>query len=186
MAHLVCPWWIGYFLVSPIRKWLEIRDPEAFVKPYIKPGMTVLEPGPGMGFFTLPMANLVGPAGRVIASDIQPRMLDALRRRAAKAGTLSRIETRVADRDSLGVADLDGKIDFVLAWAMVHELPSADHFFAEISATLKPGATALFAEPAGHVDPAHFAKELDAARLAGLTEVQGIAVPRSSAALLRK
>jgi ubiquinone/menaquinone biosynthesis C-methylase UbiE len=186
MAQRVCPWWIGYLLVSPIRRWIEIRNPEEFLRPYVKPGMTVFEPGPGMGFFTLALAKFVGASGRVIAADIQPRMLEVLRRRATKAGLVSRIETRLVSPNSLGVDELESSIDFVLAWAMVHELPSADKFFAETAATMKRGAMLLFAEPSGHVDAVHFAKEVEAGRLAGLVEIQRVDVPRSSAALLRK
>lgn len=186
MAQIVCPWWIGYFLVSPIRRWLEIGDPQAFLSPWVKPGMTVFEPGPGMGFFTLPMAKLVGPSGCVIVADIQPKMLNVLRRRAAKADLLPRIETRLAQRDTMGVGDLAGKVDFVLAWATVHEFPSAGKFFAEAAATLKPGGALLFGEPSGHVDEAHFAAEVEAARQAGLKESQRLSVRRSSVALLSK
>lgn len=186
MPHRVCPWWIGYLLASPIRRWLEIRDPEAFLDPFVKPGMTVLEPGPGMGFFTIPMAKLVGPSGRVIAAEIQPQMLNVLRNRAEKAGVLSRVETRVVSPDKLGVADLESRVDFVLAWAMVHELPSADNFFAEVATALKPRGQLLFGEPSGHVDAAQFAREIEAARFAGLVEAQRITVPRSTAALLVK
>jgi len=186
MAHSPCPWWLGYFLTSPLRKWLEVKDPEAFLRPYIKPDMTVFEPGPGMGFFTLPAAKLVGPSGRVIAADIQPQMLNTLRERAAKAGLLSRIETRFVGPDTLGAEDLEGQVDFVLAWAMVHELPSPDNFFAEAAATLKPGCLLLFAEPHGHVDAAHFAVELEAARLAGLSEISRLSVRRSHVVLLSK
>jgi ubiquinone/menaquinone biosynthesis C-methylase UbiE len=50
--------------------------------------MTVLAPGPGMGFFTIPLARLVGPSGRVIAVDLQPKMIESLKRRASKAGVL--------------------------------------------------------------------------------------------------
>ena len=87
MAHRVCPWWIGYLLVSPIRKWLG-QDPVEILSPYVREGMTVLEPGPGMGFFTIPLARLVGSSGRVIAVDMQPRMIQGLMRRAAKAKLL--------------------------------------------------------------------------------------------------
>ena len=186
MAHRICPWWIGYFLASPVREWLEIRDPEAFLSSYVKAGMTVFEPGPGMGFFTLPVSRLVGPSGRVIVADVQPEMLNVLRRRAAKANLLDRIETRLVGRDTMGVEDLLAKVDFVLAWAIVHEFPSGDNFFAEAAATLKPGGHLLFGEPSGHVDEAHFARELEAARLAGLIELQRLNVRRSVVALLSK
>jgi SAM-dependent methyltransferase len=128
--HRVCPWWLGYLLASPLRR---ILIPLAKVLAgHVRPGMTVLEPGPGMGFFTLELARLVGASGRVIAVDIQPRMLDGLRRRAAKAGVLDRVDARLAAPDSLGLADLEGVVDFTLASAVVHELPAAATFFREV------------------------------------------------------
>jgi hypothetical protein len=47
--HGVCPWWGGYILANPIRKLAQ--DPARMLKPFVGVGMTVLEPGPGMGFF---------------------------------------------------------------------------------------------------------------------------------------
>ena len=85
MGHRVCPWWLGYFLASPLRRLLQ--DPVAITKPYVREGMTVLEPGPGMGFFTLEMARQVGASGRVVAVDVQPRMIAGLKRRLAKGRT---------------------------------------------------------------------------------------------------
>lgn len=72
--HIVCPWWIGYVLASPIRKLLQ--NPAGIIAPYIRDGMTVLEPGPGMGFFTLEIARRVGPSGYVIAVESQPQMIE--------------------------------------------------------------------------------------------------------------
>ena len=94
MAEHVCPWWLGYFLVSPIRRWMQ--NPDELIAPYVTPGMTVLEPGPGMGFFTLPLARRVG-SGRVIAVDIQPKMLNALRRKLALVFFLSRLHSANGD-----------------------------------------------------------------------------------------
>lgn len=184
MAERVCPWWIGYMLVSPIRRWME--NPERLLAPYVREGTTVLEPGPGMGFFTLPLAALVGPTGRVVAVDIQARMLAGLRRRAQKAGMLARIETRLVQTDSMRLDDLNGAADFVLAFAMVHEMPSAEVFFREAAATLKPGGLMLLAEPAGHVKPEAFQCELDVARKSGLQAVQHPEIRHSRAALLSK
>jgi SAM-dependent methyltransferase len=148
--------------------------------------MTVLEPGPGMGFFTLPLARLAGPNGRVVAVDVEPRMIAGLERRATRAGLRDRIETRVASVSSLGVDDLAGSVDFVLAFAMVHEMPSAAAFFQEAAQAMKQGGILLLAEPSGHVDAARFAAELEDAGRAGLA-VQRRAVVRSShAAVLQK
>lgn len=180
MPHRVCPWWLGYILASPVRRLA--YDPSAIVGPYIREGMTVLEPGPGMGFFTLEIARRVGPGGHVLAVDIQPKMLDRLKKRAARAGVLDRLETRLAQADSMGVADVAGKIDFVLAFAMVHEMPSAATFFREAAHAMKPGAKLLLAEPAGHVTPELFEAEIAAATEAGLRVSGHPAIRRSQAA----
>jgi len=185
MAEHVCPWWMGYWLASPMRRWW-MQSPEKLLTPYVREGMTVLEPGPGMGFFTLPMAGMVGPAGRIVAVDIQAKMLDSLRRRAAKAGVLPRIETRLAQPNSMKLDDLKGAVDFVLAFAVVHEMPSAETFFREAAAALKPGGLMLLAEPAGHITPEGFARELEAARKAGLELVERPVIRRSLAAVLHK
>lgn len=187
MSEHVCPWWLGYWLACPIRRL--VQKPEELLAPYIREGMTVLEPGPGMGFFTLPMSRMVGRAGRIIAVDIQAKMLEGLRRRALKAGTWERIETRLAQPGSLGIGDLNGSVDFVLAFAMVHELPSPETFFREAAAALKAGATILLAEPAGHVKPQKFDAELKAACEAGLELASQPAIrrwPYNHAAVLKK
>jgi SAM-dependent methyltransferase len=184
MSHRVCPWWLGYLLACPLRRFSQ--DPAAILSPYIREGMTVLEPGPGMGFFTLELARLVGASGRVVAVDIQPKMLAGLRRRLARRGLLARVDARLVARDSLGVADLAGAVDFALAYAMVHELPSAESFFAEVAASLKPGAQVLLAEPRGHVKLPDFEAELKAAAKAGLRVIGHPSIWRSHTAVLTK
>lgn len=185
MAEIVCPWWVGYLLASPIRRWWG-GSPEELLGPIVREGMTVLEPGPGMGFFTLPLARMVGPAGRVIAVDIQPRMLKSLQRRAAGRGLGQRIEARLAAPDRMELDDLKNKVDFVLAFAVVHETPSAEAFFSEVADTLRTGGLLLFAEPSGHVDAARFNEELGAAQAAGLDVVERPNVRHSLAAVFKK
>jgi SAM-dependent methyltransferase len=163
-----------------------MQDPVKVLAPYVRKGMTVLEPGPGMGFFTLELARLVVPQGRVVAVDIQPRMLAALKRRAARAGLLERIDARTAAPESLRIADLAGTVDFTLAFALVHELPAVGSFFAEIAMASKPEAGLLFAEPKGHVKPAGFQAELEAAIHAGFELAGHPTIPRSHAAFLKK
>lgn len=185
MSKRVCPWWAGYLLASPIRRWL-LQDPHELLSPHVRSGMTVLEPGAGMGFFTLELARLVGSAGRVIAVDMQSKMIAGLKRRLGKAGLNSTVDTRVVSAESLGVSDLAGKVDFILAFAVVHEMPSSSRFFAQASEVAKPGAQLLLVEPAGHVRDAEFNSELaDAARV-GFQVVDRPKIRRSLAALLQK
>src|SRR5512138_3286387 len=185
MAKRVCPWWLGYLLASPVRRLLT-ENPRMLLAPYVHEGMTVLEPGPGMGFFTLELTRLVGPSGRVIAVDVQPKMLSGLQRRAAKAGLLDRIDARLATAESMGLADLGGAVDFTLAFAVVHEMPAPHPFFEQVAGASKAGAQVLFAEPAGHVKPAEFEEELQAAAAVGFHLIDRPQVRRSHGALLRK
>jgi ubiquinone/menaquinone biosynthesis C-methylase UbiE len=185
MAEHVCPWWLGYLLASPMRRWL-MQSPEEMLGPFVRQGMTVLEPGPGMGFFTLPLAQMVGPEGRVVAVDIQAKMIEGLRRRAVRSGLIERIETRLAQPDRMALEDLKGAVDFVLAFAVVHEIPSAEAFFREAANVLKPGGLLFFAEPSGHVTPEAFQRELDAAQAAELEAVTRPAIRRSHAVVLGK
>ena len=113
-------------------------------------------------------------------------MLSSLQRRARKAGVQQRVETRLAKPESMELDDLKGAVDFVLAFAVVHEMPSAGAFFGEAAAALKPGGLLFFAEPSGHVTQESFQKELHAARQAGMESVSQPAVRRSHAAILRK
>ncbi len=167
MAHHVCPTWMGYFLLSPFRKWLE--DPERILGPFVRPGMTVLEPGCAMGYFTLPLARMVGPEGRVVAVDIQPAMLARLERRAAKAGLADRVECRLAGDSDLGIGDLEGQVDFAAAIHVVHEVPDADRFFGDLHRGLRSGGNLLVTEPKGHVSEAKFKATCDLAEQRGFT-----------------
>lgn len=182
MSNDVCPWWLGWLLASPVRRL--VQDPARILAPHVRGGMTVLEPGPGMGFFTLELARRVGPTGRVVAVDVQPRMLAGLARRARRAGLEGRVDARAARADRMPIDDLSGRVDFVLAFAVVHELPDAGRFFAEIRRALAPEGTVLFAEPSGHVRADAFALELEAARRAGLSATPGPRIARSRTAVL--
>jgi SAM-dependent methyltransferase len=184
MAHRVCPWWLGYLLASPLRRLME--SPAKILSPYVREGMTVLEPGPGMGFFTLELARMVGASGRVIAVDVQSKMLRGLERRARRAGLQDRIQTRLARPETLGIDDLAGRVDFTLAFALVHETPAAAPLFAELAAASRNGAPLLVAEPRGHVSAAQFEEELQAAARAGFAVAEPLTIKRSHAVLLKK
>jgi SAM-dependent methyltransferase len=139
-----------------------------------------------MGYFSLPMAELVGPGGRVICVDLQERMIRSLRRRALRAGLSDRIEPRVCSASGLGIRDLEGEVDFCLAYAVVHEVPDAAAFLAEIGEALCPGGRLLIAEPKGHVSGEALEATVAHARSAGLSIVDRPDVKRSRAVLAEK
>jgi tRNA A58 N-methylase Trm61 len=152
----------------------------------VRPGMHVLEPGPGMGFFTLALARMVGPTGKIVAVDSQQKMINGLKRRARNAGLADRIDARVAPTKSMALRDYDRQIDFEFAFAVVHEMPSADNFFAEAAQAMKSGAILLFAEPIGHVGEAEFLEQIAKAAEHGLRVIERPTLSRTIAVLLQK
>jgi ubiquinone/menaquinone biosynthesis C-methylase UbiE len=182
--HHLCPWWLGYLLANPVRRLVE--SPERLLAPYVQPGMTVVEPGCGMGFFTLPLARLVGPGGRVVCADLQPKMIAGLKRRAARAGLAGRIVTVVCSSDDLGLGQWNGSADLAVAIHMVHEVPDQEHLLRQLHATLRPGGLLLVIEPKGHVSQDDFARSLAAGERAGFTRTDRVGSGRKLEAALAK
>jgi len=184
MSERVCPVWIGYFLASPIRKL--IQNPQTILHPYIKEGMKVLDVGSAMGFFSIPMAKIVGTTGKVVCVDLQQRMLDVLEKRSRKAGVFDRMELRQCSPGSLEIRDIKEEFDFALASAVLHEVPDVSSLFKEVYQALKKNGTMLIAEPKGHVDEEHFQATLDAAKANGFILVNQPEIGKSLTALIRK
>jgi ubiquinone/menaquinone biosynthesis C-methylase UbiE len=181
MSQRVYPWWLGFLLVNPLRKLY--CNPENVLKPYIREGMTVLDVGSGMGFFTLPMARLVGESGHVVCADLQEKMLRAVKRRATRAGLVDRIELRVSTPVSVCIDDLVEKVDFALVFAVVHEVPDAKQFLLEIQRSLRKGGLLLFSEPAHHVSREAFEGTLATAQTLGFRIIDSPKIKGSHSSL---
>ena len=82
--HHVCPWWMAYTFDNPVRKLF--HNPQKIFDAYIRVGMTVMDVGCGMGYFSRGMAKLVGTSEKVIAVDLQQKMLDIMLKRARGRG----------------------------------------------------------------------------------------------------
>lgn len=182
-----CPWWLGWALASPLRRLVE--KPEKLLAGLIAPGSQVLEVGPGMGFFTMYLAEQVGTGGRVHCVDVEERMLRALGRRIRRRGFDQRVSLRQCGPTALGISDLCRTIDSAVLIHVLHELPDPCAALQEIAATLKPGGRLVLIEPPGHVDGQQFDLELALARRAGLVPVESPALsnirPRLAAVLAR-
>jgi len=178
MAGHVTPWWLAYTFDNRFRKL--VHPPEEILGPYLREGMRVLDAGCGMGIFSIAMARLVGERGRVIAVDLQPQVLAVLRSRAEKAGVAGRIVTRACDLREL---ELDEKLDFVLAFYVMHEVGQVEPFFRRAASCLNPGGRLLLVEPLVHVSFSHFNRIVTAATACGF-EVIGRPQVRFSRARL--
>jgi len=162
MADHICPWWGGYFIDNRFRRFL--HKPEKILSPYIQPGMTVMDFGCGMGFFSIAMAKMVGDKGSVIAVDLQQEMLTVLWGRANRAGVADRVHTHQCERDSVGVQH---PVDFVLAFWSAHEVPDIRGLLTEAHRFLVPRGKMLLVEPRGHVTAKTFGEMIAVAQEVG-------------------
>jgi ubiquinone/menaquinone biosynthesis C-methylase UbiE len=176
-----CPWWLIYFFDNPLRRL--VQKPEEMFAGLIQCGDMVLDVGCGMGYFTLPMAEMAGKGGKVIAADLQKEMLAGLHRRAQKAGLQARIQYQLCEHNRIGIPE---DLDFALAFWMVHEVRDQKGFLNEIYHHLKPGKQFLLVEPRIHVGEAAFNKTVDLAKSLGFQMVESRKVFFSRAVLLRK
>ena len=157
-----CPWWFLFTFDNPLRKLYQ--DPERILEPFINRGDTIADLGCGMGYFTLPLARLAGQNGRVIAVDLQSRMLAGLKRRAEKANLIDRIQLHNCSQDQIGIP---GPVDFVLAFWMVHEVHNSRIFISQIYRMLKNQGQLLIVEPLVHVSAEKFHQTVSDIQKAG-------------------
>jgi len=174
----VCPWWLCYTFDNPLRK--IFHDPIKILSIYVHKGDSVMDIGPGMGYFTIPLADLVGNTGRVTAIDIQPKMLSALMKRAQKHGVSAIIKTHLAKPDSIGFNE---KADFILAFWMAHEVPDQQRFVSEIHGLMKPAGLFLLVEPRFHVSGKNFARTIETATKQGFVVKEYPEIRMSQSAL---
>jgi ubiquinone/menaquinone biosynthesis C-methylase UbiE len=160
----ICSWKHAFALDNPIRRL--IHDHQKILGGHIKPGQTVLNVGCGPGTFSIAMAKMVSESGKVIAVDVQEKMLQILRKKAAQQGLDSRIVTHKCDPGRIGISE---KVDFALAFYMVHEVSNAGAFLKGVVSLLKPKGTLLVVEPKFHVSATAFGNIIEVARQAGLS-----------------
>ncbi|WP_300460781.1 methyltransferase domain-containing protein [Desulfobacula sp.] len=175
----VCPVENAGSLDNVFRKWLQ--NPEKILRPYIQPGMSVMDFGCGPGFFTMEMAQMVGEGGKVFAVDLQEGMLQKLKEKIRLTELENRIQPHQCKESGIGVSE---SLDFVLAFYVVHEVPDQEAFFHELKSIVQPGGKVLVAEPPFHVSKKVFHKCLQKARKAGFNVEKGPSVVLSKTALL--
>jgi len=176
-----CPRWLCFTFDNWFRK--RFQNPAEIVKDYIREGDRVLDVGPGIGFFTLPMAKMVGDRGLVIAVDIQETMLTAIRKRAEQAGLQHRIKFQLGEISSPGIG---GEVDFILAFWMVHEVSGKRVFFKELYSVLKDDGKFLMVEPKFHVAKKQFDATVQTAAEVGFKIVAQPLISGSIAVLFSK
>ncbi len=130
--------------------WLERPEREAEEAPSkalaaleLKPGMVVADIGAGSGYYTSRMAKLVGPTGRVFATDIQPGMLEILNRRVQSEG-LANVTPVLGAMDDPKLAP--ASIDLAIMVDVYHELQDPQAFLQKLRPVFKPGGRFVLLE----------------------------------------
>ncbi|MBA3270522.1 MAG: class I SAM-dependent methyltransferase [Acidobacteria bacterium] len=136
--------------------WLERAEREVEEQPAralaimkVMPGATVADIGAGSGYFTERLSQLVGPTGKVFATDIQQGMLDLLQQRLVRQGIGNVTLILGAPADPRLAA---ASIDLALMVDVYHELSAPQTVLAHIRAALKPGGRLVLLEYKGE-DP---------------------------------
>lgn len=130
--------------------WLERPEREAEEQPdrvvealKLRPGDTVADLGAGTGYFTWRLARAVGPAGRVLAVDIQPEMLEDLRRSMRERAVTNVVAVLGTERDPRLP---EAGVDLVLMVDVYHEFAYPREMLAAILRALKPAGRVAFVE----------------------------------------
>ena len=176
--------WLGYLHLNPLRKLR--HNPDKILGPYVDEAMTVADIGCAMGFFSLPLAKMVGANGKVICVDIEENMIRSLEKRAQKAGLSGRIQTIICNEGSLCLDDFKGKIDFALAIGVEHEIQGSSKFFSEVNEAMKPAGRLLVAAPKWFVSETDFERTVSVAEQNGFKAVDTPQIKRGRTVLLQK
>ncbi len=136
------PSFLANMVDNPLRR--RIQPPAKMpLRHGIEPGMTVLEVGPGNGRYTIELARRVGPMGRVVTVDIEPRMIERVKQRAEAEG-ITNLDAKVSY-----VYDLpydDGTYDAVSMITVIGEIPEPERAMREFYRVLTPGGILAFSE----------------------------------------
>ena len=122
--------------------WLDRPEREAEEAPSraiaalgIAPGSIVADVGAGSGYYTVRLSQVVGPKGRVVATDLQPGMLDLIRKKVDQLGltNVTLVQGR-PDEPNLPAATFDA----IVMVDVYHELASPQVFVRKLREALKP------------------------------------------------
>ena len=136
------PQFLANLIDNPLRR--RIQPPgEMPIRHGIKPGMTVLEVGPGNGRYTIETARQIGSRGKLVTIDIEPKMIERVRQRAQTEG-MTNLEAKVADVYKLPFED--GTLDAIYMITVISEIPEPERAMREFYRVLSPSGTLAFSE----------------------------------------
>lgn len=168
-------------LDNSIRRFLQ--NPKKILSSYIHRDMIVLDLGCGPGFFSLEIAKLLSGTGKIIAADLQEGMLEKVRQKIIGTELEKLFLLHKCDKNNIGVTE---KVDFVLCFYVIHEVPDQNKLFAELKSILKPNGKILIIEPKIHVPKSDFINMCDKLNILGFEIIERPKVFFSRSILIKK
>lgn len=144
---LPCPTLLAWLLESPLLQWVG-GTKATLNRMDLQPGQRILEIGPGPGRLLIPAADRVSPGGEAVGIDIQPGMIDRLKKRADEAG-ITNLTAIHGDATQPHVEE--GRFDLVFLVTALGEIPDRTAALRESHKALRPGGilsiTEMFGDP---------------------------------------
>ena len=137
MGHEGAAW-----LERPEREFEEAPS-KAIAALKIHPGQTVADIGAGSGYYTVRLADAVGPRGQVYATDLQPQML-ALIKQKIDAAAIRNIEMILGSETESRLPA--GAVDLAIMVDVYHELAQPQAFLASLKKSLRPNGRLVLIE----------------------------------------
>ena len=139
---LPCPTWLAWLVEGALVDHL-LGTEQTLDRIGLRPGLRVLEVGPGPGRLLIPAAQRVLPGGEVVGLELQPGMIARLQKRAAAAGTRN-LEVIQGDVTAEGI-HLE-QFDVVYLSAVLGEIPERERALRNAYLMLRPGGTLSITE----------------------------------------
>ena len=155
IAHVMGPGGVPW-LERPERE-IEERPQQLIDALQIQPGQTIADLGAGSGYYSFRIAPLVGERGKVLAIDVEPRMLQIISERATRSGVKNVTPVRSTARDPNLPAN---SVDLLFMVDVYHELEFPFETMVKVREALKPGGRVALIEyreedPAVMIKPVH-------------------------------
>jgi ubiquinone/menaquinone biosynthesis C-methylase UbiE len=170
-----------------VDKWVKVFDDparDAWQKPEellrslgVSSGQTIADLGAGTGYLSVRVAKVVGESGRVLAIDVEPKLVAHMKERAARE-RLPQMQATLTKADDPGLPE--GAVDLVLVVDTWHHIDERVRYLAKVARGLKPGGRVAVVDfkkgdlPVGPPDPHKLAPEQveDEFRRGGFTRVR--------------
>ena len=178
--RIVCPLSFAGILDSKFRKLF--HNPNKILKPFINKNITALDIGCGSGLFSLEIAELLEGTGKVICIDMQDGMLEIIKNKISGKPIEKAIALHKCTQFSINLKE---KVDFVLMFYMVHEVPNKENMFSEVLPLINKDGLIMIVEP-GILSKKEFNKTIGIVKNYGFEEYKILKIPLSKGMVLKK